>query len=40
MFMIELFGVGFLIDGLCGIAMICDLLFGDDLYDEHEMNMN
>ena len=29
-----------LIDGWCWIAMIYDALFGDDLYDEHEMNMN
>ena len=28
-----------LIDGRCWIAMIYDALFGDDLYDEHEMNM-
>ena len=29
-----------LIDEWCWIAMIYDALFGDDLYDEHEMNMN
>ena len=40
MFMFELFGVEFLIDEWCWIAMIYDALFGDDLYDEHEMNMN
>ena len=28
-----------LIDGWCWIAMIYDALFGDDLYDEHEINM-